>query len=134
MLQHPLYDMVSNQAAAGENSERWQLAQQSQQAELRVPLGTWEESDHYRDPLAAAAGQFPAAREFDRHWLAGRLPVKVHGKTTGLFAIVQENHDQMIAAPLAQMRRGLVLLSLVTLGLSAAAIVPLWGVILRLVR
>ena len=47
---------------------------------------------------------------------------------------MQENYDQAIGKPLADLRRGLVVLSLVTLGLSAAVIVPLWGVILRLIR
>ena len=67
-------------------------------------------------------------------WLAGQWPVEARGEATGLAVIVQERYDQIIGQPLAQMRRGLVLLSLITLGLSTAVIVPLWGIILRLVR
>ena len=62
------------------------------------------------------------------------LPVKIGGTDSGLDVIVQENYRQTIGQPLADLRRGLILLSLVTLGLSASVIVPLWGVILRLVR
>lgn len=48
--------------------------------------------------------------------------------------IVQESYDETIGRPLDELRRGLIVLSLITLGLSAAVIVPLWGIVLRLVR
>jgi hypothetical protein len=82
----------------------------------------------YRDPFGEAHPKYA------KRWLAGRLPVKVRGINTGLSVIVQESYDQIIGQPLAQMQRGLVLLSLITLGLSAAVIVPLWGIILKLVK
>ena len=62
------------------------------------------------------------------------MPVKVRGNDTGLSVIVQESYDTIIGQPLSQMRQGLILLSVISFGLSAAVIVPLWGIILRLVR
>lgn len=83
---------------------------------------------HYRDPFGAVSSKYA------RRWPAGRMPVRVRDNETGLSVIVQESYDKIIGQPLSQMRQGLILLSLITFGFSAAVIVPLWGVILRLVR
>jgi len=128
ILQHPLHDWLASERTADGVSRRWELIRQSQQPEFRVAPGGWDARADYRDPFARAW------REYDRRWLAGRWPVRVAGRPTGLQILVQEDYDQLIGRPLAEMRQGLIVLSLVTLVFSAAAIVPLWGVILRLVR
>ena len=83
---------------------------------------------NYRDPFGEVS------QKYEKRWLAGRMPVKVRGNDTGLSVIVQESYDNIIGQPLSQMRQGLFLLSVITFGLSTAVIVPLWGIILRLVR
>ncbi len=123
ILQHPLYSELERQPAA-----RQELLAHSVNEALRVQ-GDWTWHDDYRDPLE----QQPFGAKNQR-WLAIRLPVEIGGTESGLDVIVQESYDQTIGQPLDDLRRGLILLSLVTLGLSASVIVPLWGVILRLVR
>jgi len=123
ILQHPLYiDLVS------EPKRLTWLLEHSNDENLRVKDLTWQTSDNYPDPF----GQI--SDKYDKRWLAGMLPVKAGGKDTLLRVIVQEDYDQLIGQPLAQMRRGMIVLGLVTFALSAAAIVPLWSLILRLVR
>ena len=96
--------------------------------ELRAAAQGWTVNAAYRDPLAAIDPQY------DRRWLAAQMPVRHQHLDTGLVVIVQESYDQIIGQPLGEMRRGLLLLSLATLLLSAMMIVPLWGLVLRLVR
>jgi hypothetical protein len=123
ILQHPDY------AALGDDREaRIKLLDESQNPGRRV-TGDWNWHDNYPDPLAKPGSAAAAER-----WLASRLPVKIGGESGAVEVIVQENYDQAIGRPLAELRRGLIVLSLITFALSAAAIVPLWGVILRLVR
>ncbi len=123
ILQHPRYsDLESDQAA------RRKLLDSSLEPALRVQ-GDWTWQDDYLDPLEEQhSGADP------QQWLASRLPVKISGTDSGLDVIVQESYDQTIKQPLAELRRGLILLSLITFGLAAVVIVPLWGIILRLVR
>ena len=71
---------------------------------------------------------------YRQRWLAGQQPVMARGKDTRLRVIVQESYDALIGQPLTDLRSGLILLSLATLLLSAAVIIPLWTLILRLVR
>jgi hypothetical protein len=123
ILQHPRYSELEQQPAA-----RKELLAHSGEEALRVQ-GRWTWHDDYRDPLE----QQPSGGKKQR-WLASRLPVKIGGTDSGLDVIVQESYDQIIGQPLGDLRRGLILLSVITLGLSASVIVPLWGVILRLVR
>ena len=123
ILQHPRYSELEQQPAA-----RKELLAHSVEKALRVQ-GNWTWHDDFRDPLEQ---QHSGAEK--QRWLASRLPVKIGGADSGLDVIVQESYRQSIGQPLADLRRGLILLSLVTLGLSASVIVPLWGVILRLVR
>jgi hypothetical protein len=119
ILQHPLY----HEAAA-----RRGMLDQAEKAALRAPGGDWQRDARYRDPFA------PLDPRYDQRWLAARWPVEARGAPTGLNVIVQENYDQVIGSGLDQMRRGLALLSLVTLGLAAAMVIPAWIVILRMVR
>jgi serine/threonine protein kinase len=123
ILQHPRYSELEQRPAA-----RKDLLARSAEEALRVQ-GNWAWHDDYRDPME----QQPSDAQRQR-WLASRQPLKIGGTDSGLYVIVQESYDQTIGQPLADLRGGLILLSLVTLGLSAAVIVPLWGVILRLVR
>lgn len=129
ILQHPLYRELSAETAPGMSvSPRRQLLDQSQTPEFRVPVGDWMQDDRYRDPFAAAHVQY------QERFLASKLPVQVRGRDSGLYVIVQESYDAIIGQALLQMRRGLILLSLATLGLVAAVVVPLWIIILRLVH
>jgi hypothetical protein len=130
ILQHPLLHELDDQQPDGQTaSPRRRLLDRSQQEPaLRVSSAAGALDDAYRDPFGAVHPKY------DRRWLADRLPVQVRGRDTGLSVIVQESYDEIIGRPLAQMRRGLILLSLITLGLSAAVIVPLWGIVLRLVK
>lgn len=132
ILQHPLLNELEDgprNAGLREASPRRQLLDRAQrEPQLRAAIGERELQADYRDPYGLIAGKY------DVHWLAGQWPVKARGEETGLAVIVQESYDQIIGQPLAQMHRGLMLLSLITLGLATAAIVPLWGIILRLVR
>jgi serine/threonine-protein kinase len=130
ILQHPLLNELDDHRPDGKTaSSRRQLLDRSQKEQLLRATTHDETFDaDYRDPFGLIAAKYA------KRWLASRLPVKVRGSDCGLSVIVQESYDQIIGQPLTQMRRGLVLLSLITLGLSAAAIVPLWGLILRLVR
>jgi serine/threonine protein kinase len=128
ILQHPLYHELPATPGGQATSSRRQLLDHSQDANMRVASGDWTVSDSYRDPFAAADVAY------DHRWLAARLPVEARGRPTGLFVIVQESYDEMIGDGLGNMRRGLTLLSLVTLGLAAAMVVPAWVMILRLVR
>ena len=121
VLQHPLY--IQRHPA-----DRQTLLERSLRQERRADASNWRESTDYSDPFAAEDDRYAG------RWLAGRVPVKVRGQASGLDVIVQEDYDGLIGEPLARLRRGLVLLSLITFALSAAAIVPLWGIILRLVR
>jgi len=130
ILQHPLFNELEDRRPHDNSaSPRRQLLDRSQADEqLRVSMERDPLDANHRDPLGRVNSRF------DQRWLASRLPVKVRGTDCGLAVIVQESYDQIIGQPLSTMRRGLVLLSLTTLLLSAAAIVPLWAVILRLVR
>ncbi len=121
VLQHPLYPEL-------EPAGRAKMLERSLRPDRRAPAGDWRENADYADPFAAES------RKYAGRWLAGRVPVKIRGQASGLDVIVQEDYDGLIGEPLFRLRRGLVLLSLITFGLSAAAIVPLWGIILRLVR
>lgn len=123
ILQHPLYIDLG-----GKPDELTELLEHSNDAKLRVKDLAWQTSDNYPDPF----GQIDA--KYHKRWLAALFPVNVGGKDTQLRIIVQEDYEQLIGQPLAQMRRGMIVLGLVTFALSAAAIVPLWSLILRLVR
>jgi hypothetical protein len=123
ILQHPRYSELEQEPAA-----RKELLRRSQELARRVQ-GQWSWQDDYRDPMEEQKSGADSER-----WLASRLPVQVRGADSGLAVIVQESYGQTIGQPLADLRRGLILLSLASFGLSAAAIVPLWGLILRLVR
>jgi serine/threonine-protein kinase len=130
ILQHPLINELDDRRPDSETvSPRRRLLDRSNlEPDLRVPASDDPLDANYRDPLGGEHDKYA------RRYLACRLPAKVRGSETGLSVLVQESYDEIIGQPLAQMRRGLVLLSLITLGLSAAVIVPLWGTILRLVR
>jgi hypothetical protein len=121
ILQHPRYSELDARP-----TERQALLSRSVEPLQRVQ-GEWSWHDDYRDPLSEQRGE-------SRRWLASRAPVQIDGTDSGLDVIVQESYDQTIGGPLSELRRGLILLSLITLGLSAAVIVPLWGIVLRLVR
>lgn len=121
ILQHPLYQQY-------EPARRRELLDHSQDAAMRVSDASWTLDDRYRDPFSAAD------TSYDHRWLAARLPVEARGGPTGLSVIVQESYDDIIGDGLGSLRRGLMLLSLVTLGLAAAMVVPAWVMILRLVR
>jgi serine/threonine protein kinase len=130
VLQHPLYNELDNRRPDPRTeSPRRALLNRSQQDDaLKAPIGDWTLKPDYRDPFAAVDPKY------NHRWLAGQLPVVVRGRDTGLRVIVQESYDRIIGQPLGELRRGLILLSLITLALSAAIIVPLWTLILRLVR
>jgi hypothetical protein len=129
VLQHPLIRLPSDAAAAADSdSPRWKRIDSSRSPQHRVRDLAWTELSRYQDPLAGFDGHY------NQRWLAAKLPVQVGGRDAGLSVIVQESYGQAIGQPLAELRRGLILLSLITFGLSAAVIVPLWIVILRLVR
>jgi len=129
ILQHPLYNELDDQPGAGEAvSPRRDLLNRSRDEPLRVAQSDWTRDANYRDPFAGESSHY------NQRWLAGQLPVKVRGADTGLSVIVQESYGQIIGQPLREMRRGLILLSLATLALSAAVIIPLWVMILRMVR
>lgn len=130
ILQHPLLNELDDQRPPSKTvSPRRELLDRSQkEPPLRVSSRTGMNDANYRDPFGAVSPKY------GKRWLAGRMPVKVRGNETGLSVIVQESYDKIIGQPLSQMRQGLILLSLITFGLSAAVIVPLWGIILRLVR
>ena len=128
ILQHPLYRELAAETTSAQPSPRRQLLDHSQDAALRVPLDDWTENRDYRDPFAAASASY------DHRWMACKLPVEARGKPTGVLVIVQESHDEIIGNPLGQLRHGLLILSLVTLGLAGAMVAPLWVIILRLVR
>lgn len=129
VLQHPLYRELSAEPAIdGSLSPRRQLLDQSQTEAFRVSVDDWILDDDYHDPFA------PAGEKYQKRYLAGKLPVQARGRDTGLFVVVQESYDAIIGQALLQMRRGLILLSLATLGLAAAIVAPLWVIILRLVR
>jgi hypothetical protein len=127
VIQHPLYAQIV-ETATKEGMTRRQLRDQSREANLRSSLHDGDARADYRDPFGKVDSRF------DHRWLAAQLPVDARGRHTGLSVIVQESYDDIIGQPLSQLRRGLVLLSLVTLALATAVIVPLWFVILRLVR
>jgi serine/threonine protein kinase len=135
ILQHPLINELPGLPLGTDPpSPRRQLLDDSGKQDspkkdaLRVPTRDKMQADNYRDPY----GQ--ESRKYAQRYLVDRLPAMIRGKKSGLDVIVQESHDQTIGQPLAELRRGLILLSLITFGLSAAVIVPLWGIILRLVR
>jgi tRNA A-37 threonylcarbamoyl transferase component Bud32 len=123
ILQHPLYV-----ASELNDTDRKQLLERSNDKERRIANLRWRRNADYRDPL----GKFAPA--YAGRYLASLMPVKAGGKDTRLRVIVQADYDQLIGRSLTQMRRGMIVLGLLTFALSAAAIVPLWGVILRLVR
>jgi len=120
IFQHPLIDAL-------EPDKRRELSDRCKQ-DPNLRVAPWTESlmKDYHDPLGREESRYAGS------YLACRLAIG--GKESGLEVIVQEPYDQTIGQPLAQMRRGMILLGLITLGLSAAVIVPLWGIILRLVR
>jgi serine/threonine protein kinase len=136
ILQHPLLQELDDSPATRARSEgstspsrrRLLLDRSQRERSLRADLGESMLQSAYRDPYGQIDDKYNA------RWLAAQWPVTARGAPTGLSVIVQEHYDQTIGQPLAQMRRGLFLLSLVTLGLATAVIVPLWGIILRLVR
>jgi hypothetical protein len=130
ILQHPLLNELDDLRPADKAvSPRRELLDRSQaESQLRVsdPRGT--NDANYRDPFGEVSPKYK------KRWLAGQMPVQVRGNDTGLSVIVQESYDNIIGQPLSQMRQGLILLSVISFVLSAAVIVPLWGIILRLVR
>jgi hypothetical protein len=129
ILQHPLYyEVAGAKVAPTDLTQRRLLLDHSQDADMRVASGDWVVNDNYRDPFATAD------EHYDRRWLAARHPVEVRGRPTGLHVLVQESYDEIIGSGLGKLRSGLTLLSLVTLGLAAAMVVPAWVIILRLVR
>jgi serine/threonine protein kinase len=130
ILQHPLLNELDDVLPSDKPvSPRRELLDRSQtEPQLRVSDRSGASDANYRDPFGEVSPKYK------KRWLAGRMPVKVRGNDTGLLVIVQESYDNIIGQPLSQMRRGLILLSVITFGLSIAVIVPLWGIILRLVR
>jgi hypothetical protein len=123
ILQHPRYSALARQPATLQ-----ELLGHSTERASRV-AGDWTWLEDYQDPL-----ETPNSAAQRQRWLAARRPVNIRGENGGLDVIVQESYAQAIGEPLAELRRGLILLSLITLGLCAAVIVPLWAVIWRLVR
>lgn len=130
ILQHPLLNELDDLRPADKAvSPRRELLDRSQaESQLRVSDPSGTNDANYRDPFGEVSPKYK------KRWLAGRMPVQVRGNDTGLSVIVQESYDNIIGQPLSQMRQGLILLSVISFVLSAAAIVPLWGIILRLVR
>jgi len=127
VLQHPLINTPSDPAAAkADEGRRWKMIHDAQQ--YRISQNSWKSPDYFVDPL----GKLDA--RYDQRYLAADEPVSFGGRDAGVSVVVQESYEQAIGQPLAELRRALVLLSLITFGLSAAVIVPLWGIILRLVR
>jgi hypothetical protein len=98
VLQHPLYLDAATRQRLLDDSRR----------QLRAKSGEWTVDAQYSDPFGA---EYPY---YAQRWLAGKMPITVHGKDTKLQVIVQESYDRIIGKPLV--------------------IVPLWALILRLVR
>jgi hypothetical protein len=130
ILQHPFLNELDDRRPDSHTASirRHMLDRSQGEEQLHVTVRTDALDKNYRDPFGHVNARYA------QRWLASRNPVIVRSVDSGLAVIVQESYDQIIGQPLAAMRRGLVLLSLTTLVLSAAAIVPLWAVILRLVR
>lgn len=122
IFQHPFIDALDPDA------RRKLIDRCKTDPDLRVPSWTVALMEDYRDPFGRVDSQYA------RRYLACPMPTYIRGEESGLDVIVQEPYDQVIGQPLIQMRRSMILLGLMTLGLSVAVIVPLWGIILRLVR
>jgi len=119
ILQHPLYI---------DQQRRKELLDKASGNKLRAKSGDWTVDARYTDPFGEVDPYYK------QRWLAGQQPVMARGKDTKLRVIVQESYDALIGRPLTDLRRGLILLSLATLLLASAVIIPLWTLILRLVR
>ena len=51
-----------------------------------------------------------------------------------MYLLVQESYDEVIGRPVSRLKNTLVLLSVLTLGLVAAIVTPLWAFVLRMLR
>lgn len=129
ILQHPLYEQLLR-ASDRRLPDRFQSR--------RVSLEGWESTPHprvytqtnYHDPL----GDDELGAAFAQRWLAARSPVKVRGKETGLWAVVQESYELAIGRELNRLREKIHFLAAATALLVVALVLPLWAVVHRALR
>lgn len=83
---------------------------------------------NYSDPMCESR------LEYDQRWLAAKVPVHVFGQRNVLFLLAQQSYDDMLGVPLEELRRSVILLSVTGLGLVVAFLVPLWALVLRMLK
>jgi serine/threonine protein kinase len=99
---------------------------------FRVPLDELEnDSNDYRDPM----GQGEVGQEYRQRWLRSRkIPIVVEKGPCGLCLFVQQSHGEMVDDPVKELRKGVIVLSIASLGLVVVFLAPLWALVLRMLK
>lgn len=123
ILQHPLFDELSQQGKALPDSFR----------SLRVPLDENGELNdkRYRDPL----GESEFGKAYEGLWIASAVPVRLAGEKnrSGLVVLVQEDYLE-VTGPVRQLASRLAREGVLALLVVLLVTALLWYAVLRLVR
>ncbi len=116
ILQHPLYDEITNDERLDENLSRFRIGGEHLEALNGQPL------PDYADPLAT----HPRGNVYSGSWLVGTAPVLRGAAPSGLTVLVQERRDQAIGQMLQALKSSLLTIGLVALVMVAAVWSGLW--------
>ncbi len=128
-LQHPLYEYLLTRIGS-RIPDRFQTYRIHLDGWQKSPAGDFEFQSDYHDPYGAD----PLGSEYRQRWLAVQKQIPIRGHESGLSVIVQESYQQSIGNGLQRLRSQILWLSAGTLGLVVVLVIPIWALVLRLVR
>ena len=124
IVQHPMFENL----AKFDSAQLEKFLNQS--VEDRILAAEVDGSDNYVDPV----GELPGGEAFHQRWLAGWQQVKVRGRETGWYVLVQQSYDTVLGKTLDDLRTGFIrssVLALVFVGLVSGV---LWWYCLRMLE
>ena len=119
IVDHPLLD---------QQFSRGRIPNKHQQ--IRVPLDELEDqSSNYCDPM----DEYMTVQTNRQRWLRSES-VLIYGDPCGLCLFVQESYSEMVDNTVQEVRRRVIMLSLASVGLVVVFLVPLWALVLRMLK
>jgi hypothetical protein len=120
IVDHPIFDQFPDG-----------IPDQFQRDNFRVRLNELRDPNNYRDPM----GKHKEGDRYSGRWLRSEIvPIAIEKEPCGLYLLVQQSYDELVDTPVQELRKGVIILSIAGLGLAVAFLVPLWALVLRMLK
>ena len=129
IVQHPLHEFVLTRLNS-RLPDRFHAYRIQPAGWQRTRAGEFEYCSDYHDPMADDI----LGTQYRQRWLAVKKPISLRARESGLMVIIQESYQRTIGDGLQRLRSEIVWLSGSTLGLVIVFVIPIWAVVMRVVR